>query len=78
MSCQLPAFMKSSDAPSLPADITFEQAIQELEAIVAQLEAETPALDQAVQSYERGMLLAQYCRKRLDAATLRIQELALE
>lgn len=70
--------MPTSSEANLPHDLTFEQAINELETIVARLEDEPPPLDDALQSYERGMLLAKYCRQRLDAATLRIQELALE
>lgn len=72
------ASMPTSTDAELPEDLTFEQAITELETIVARLEDEPPPLDDALDAYERGMLLATYCRKRLDAATLRIQELALE
>jgi exodeoxyribonuclease VII small subunit len=36
------------------AELTFEQALAELEQIVGQLEAGTPALDEALTLFERG------------------------
>lgn len=62
----------------LPDDLTFEQALQRLEALVEQLENDEAGLEEALQAYEEGVLLARYCLGRLDTADLRIQELALE
>ncbi|MFQ5568872.1 MAG: exodeoxyribonuclease VII small subunit [Rhodothermales bacterium] len=59
-------------------DLTFEQALQKLEALVQQLETDATSLDDALQAYEEGVLLARYCLERLDTAELRVQELALE
>ena len=63
---------------ALPEDLTFEQALQRLEALVETLEDETAGLDEALQAYEEGVLLARFCLERLDTAELRVQELALE
>ncbi len=65
-------------APELPENLTFEQALQRLEALVETLEDEAAGLDEALQAYEEGVLLARYCLERLDTAELRVQELALE
>jgi len=52
--------------------------LQRLEALVETLEDEAAGLDEALQAYEEGVLLARYCLERLDTAELRVQELALE
>ena len=70
--------MVNQAAPELPENLTFEQALQRLEALVETLEDEAAGLDEALQAYEEGVLLARYCLERLDTAELRVQELALE
>lgn len=62
----------------LPEDITFEAALQRLEALVEALESDAAGLEEALQAYEEGVTLASYCLERLNAAELRVQELALE
>jgi exodeoxyribonuclease VII small subunit len=57
------------------SDLSYEQAFSELETIVAALESEQKPLDEALQLYERGQLLVQYCAALLDQADLRIQQL---
>ncbi len=63
---------------ALPEDVTFEQALRRLEALVETLESDDASLDEALAAYEEGVTLARYCLARLDTAELRIQELALE
>ncbi|WP_457653763.1 exodeoxyribonuclease VII small subunit [Rhodocaloribacter sp.] len=65
-------------SPELPEDLSFEQAVRRLEEIVEMLEQDPPDLETALQLYEEGVLLARHCLQRLDAAELRVQELALE
>ena len=45
---------------------TFEKAMQQLEQIVADLEAGDIPLDKALQKFEEGMALSKYCAQRLD------------
>ena len=45
---------------------TFEKAMQQLEQIVADLEAGDIPLDKALQKFEEGMALSKYCAERLD------------
>ncbi|MCP3951842.1 MAG: exodeoxyribonuclease VII small subunit [Desulfobacterales bacterium] len=45
---------------------TFENAMQQLEQIVADLEAGDIPLDKALQKFEEGMSLSKYCTDRLD------------
>jgi len=70
--------MSNPSPVTLPENLTFEQALQRLEALVEILEDEAAGLDEALQAYEEGVLLARYCLERLDTAELRVQELALE
>ncbi len=55
-------------------DLTYEQALQELEATVAKLEGEGLELAETVALYERGKALAQHCQDLLDAVELRVQQ----
>lgn len=59
-------------------DLTYEQALQELEATVARLEGEGLELDETVELYERGKALAQHCQSLLDAVELRVQQVNAE
>ena len=58
-----------------PASMTFEQAFQELEATVKQLESGEPPLEQAMTLFERGQALAARCSELLDQAELRLRQL---
>ncbi len=55
---------------------TFEAAEKELGEIVERLERGQVGLDEAIKLWERGEELYAYCRKRLDEAHGRIEELA--
>ena len=57
------------------SELSYEQAFNELEEILATLEGEQKPLDESLKLYERGQLLVQYCSALLDQADLRIQEL---
>ncbi|NPV55753.1 MAG: exodeoxyribonuclease VII small subunit [Anaerolineae bacterium] len=56
-------------------DLTFEQALAELETIVTELEQEAIDLDHSIRLYERGQALAQRCNMLLEQATLRVRRL---
>lgn len=55
------------------ADLSFEEALKELERIVARLESGDAQLQEALDLYERGNRLRQACADRLDAAQARIE-----
>ncbi|GHT88166.1 hypothetical protein FACS1894113_0010 [Alphaproteobacteria bacterium] len=57
-------------------DITFEQAMIELEGIVKKLEEGKMLLDDAVKSFERGSELKKICEEKLESARLKIEFLA--
>jgi exodeoxyribonuclease VII small subunit len=59
------------------AALSFGEAMDRLEAIVAQLEAnESLGLEEALSLYEQGVALAGDCRGRLAAAQIRLTEIA--
>jgi exodeoxyribonuclease VII small subunit len=59
-------------------DLSFEDALDRLEAIVERLEDDPPALDEALDAYEDGVALAKECLARLNDAEQRMEELSLD
>jgi exodeoxyribonuclease VII small subunit len=55
--------------------LTFEQAFEELNAIVQQLESGELALEESVTLYQRGRALSARCQSLLDRAELRVNQL---
>ena len=53
--------------------LSFEDALKELERIVARLESGEAQLQEAIDLYERGDQLRRQCAARLDAAQARIE-----
>lgn len=49
-------------------DLTFEEAIENLEKIVTELENGEMPLDKSVENFKKGMELSNYCSKLLDDA----------
>lgn len=58
----------------LPENLSFEDAMRELEGIVSSLESGQTNLEDSVKSYERGMQLRQFCEQKLKDATLKIEK----
>lgn len=57
--------------------LSFEQALAELERIVAELESGQAPLERSIQMYERGALLKAHCETRLEAARLRVEKIVM-
>jgi exodeoxyribonuclease VII small subunit len=55
--------------------LSFEQALDELEALVRSMESGELALDESIAAYRRGAALAQHCQRRLAAAEQEITKL---
>jgi exodeoxyribonuclease VII small subunit len=56
-----------SPAPASAPPASYEEALAELDALVASMEAGNLPLDRMLESYRRGAELLTYCRSRLDA-----------
>ncbi|MFA5539447.1 MAG: exodeoxyribonuclease VII small subunit, partial [Gemmobacter sp.] len=55
------------------AEMTFEQAMAELESVVKSLESGEVALEQSIALYERGAALKAHCDAKLRAAEERVE-----
>ena len=60
-----------SDKPI--AEMTFEEAVAALEAVVSQLERGEVALEQSIALYERGAALKSHCATKLQAAEQKVE-----
>ncbi|WEZ84172.1 exodeoxyribonuclease VII small subunit [Rhizobium sp. 32-5/1] len=58
--------------------LSFEKAVEELEAIVSALERGDVALDKSIEIYERGEALKKHCEALLNAAENRIEKIRLD
>jgi len=59
------------------ADLSFEDALKQLEAIVRQLESGEVPLDESISLYARGDALKRQCEERLAAAKERIEKISI-
>lgn len=69
---------KSKPTQKPVEELTYEEALAELEQIVETLEGEQNPLDESMKLYERGQALVKQCGALLDAAQLKVQILAGE
>lgn len=84
-----PMSAKKSPAPqdaaaavsaALPPDIaamSFEDALQELESIVRELEAGNAGLDESIAIYGRGAQLKRHCAEKLAEAKMRVDRISM-
>ncbi len=59
-------------------EMTFEQAMKELEAVVSQLERGDVALDASISLYERGAALKKRCEDELKRAEEKVAAITLD
>jgi exodeoxyribonuclease VII small subunit len=55
-------------------ELTYEEALVELEEIVSALEGEQNQLEEAIRLFERGQALASRCSVLLEAAELKVKQ----
>jgi exodeoxyribonuclease VII small subunit len=61
--------------PEEAEKLSFEEALAELEKIVAQLESGDLTLEASLDLFEKGQKLAQQCDVQLETAVLRVEQL---
>lgn len=64
-----------SSAPPDPATLSFDDALAELQRVVAELEAGGQPLERSIALYERGVALHERCAALLADAELRVRQL---
>lgn len=67
--------MAETKVPPDIAKLGFEDALKELEDIVRTLEQGKAKLDDAIKSYERGVILKQHCETKLREAQMKIDKI---
>jgi len=67
----------SDVTPSVPADLSFEDALSRLETIVSRLESGQAPLEESITLYEEGARLKKHCEDRLKAAQLRVDKIVV-
>ena len=60
-------------APPKDAPLSFETGLQQLEAIVKEMESGELPLERAIDLFERGMKLSAACRRQLEEAETRVE-----
>ena len=69
-----PVDAASSAEDGVPVlDLSYEQALAELEQLVARMEAGSLPLDQLLTAYQRGATLLSFCRNRLEAVEAQVK-----
>lgn len=58
-------------------DLSFEDALKELETIVAALEAGQTNLEKSIALYDRGTLLRKHCETKLSQAQAKVEKITL-
>lgn len=58
-----------------PAVASFESSLDELEKVVKELESGDLPLDRSLELFSRGMQLSESCRKQLEDAETRVEQL---
>jgi exodeoxyribonuclease VII small subunit len=71
-----PAKPKAKTSQPPVEQLTYEQSLAELEAIVASLESDKLPLEDSMALYERGQALTKHCVELLDKAELRVKQLS--
>ncbi len=60
------------------AEMSFEQAMAELEQVVSQLERGEVALEDSIKLYERGALLKKHCETKLKEAEEKVAAITFD
>ena len=67
--------VSSADSRAEAGELSFEQALAELEKIVKRMESGELSLEQALATHKRGLELARFCQQRLEAAQQQVKVL---
>ena len=59
-------------------DMSFEEAMKELESVVAKLESGDVPLEDSIKLYERGAALKEHCQKKLSEAEEKVAQITMD
>lgn len=66
--------MAGTSSQNPHTDLSFEEALSELETIVRKLETSSLPLEESVAQFEQGLKLSKHCSKVLEEAELRVKK----
>ena len=66
---------KKKDADDELAEVSFENALEELESLVEKIETGELSLEDSLAAFERGVKLTRHCQSSLKAAELKVKVL---
>lgn len=72
-----PETPEDSEIPKDISALSFEKALEELEAIVDKLEKGAVDLEESIRMYERGTYLKAHCETKLNAAREKVEKITL-
>ena len=58
-------------------ELSFEDALAELDVIVQKLETGESPLEESINAYERGIILKNHCEKKLKEAQTKIEKISI-
>jgi|TARA_X000000950_G_C13848740_1_gene633520 exodeoxyribonuclease VII small subunit len=67
--------MSTNTDPSGDEQLSFEEAMAELDELVSQMEDGDLSLDDSLKAFERGVMLTRKCQEALSQAELRVKTL---
>ena len=67
--------MSKTTNPTSDDELTFEQAMAELDELVSRMEDGELSLDDSLKAFERGVMLTRKCQEALSQAELRVKTL---
>lgn len=72
---EVPLTASEQEATRKTEEMSFEEALAELEAVVRKLESGEAALDQSLELFKKGTALSAHCEKKLTAAETVVNQL---
>lgn len=69
--------MAESATPLDLEKMSFEAALEQLEAIVRRLESGEVGLEESIRIYEEGVRIKAFCEKKLNEAQMRVEKIVL-
>jgi len=65
---------KSEKQMENKAELSFEQALANLEEIIQRMESGEAPLDSLVTNYQNGIRMLKFCRKKIESAEMKIRK----
>mgnify|MGYP001071291712 CR=1 FL=1 len=75
---EMPTESTATPDKTTVSQLSFEEALQELEGIVRALESGDTSLENAISQYERGTMLKKHCEQKLADARMKVDQVTFD